>query len=54
MLERIRGFLSDEHGLTSVEYALMLTVVVVAAVAAWQQVGVSVANKANTVANALH
>jgi Flp pilus assembly pilin Flp len=39
MVDRIRRFVSDEEGLTSVEYALLLALIVVVALATWQALG---------------
>lgn len=45
----------DEEGLTTVEYALLLALVVVAGILAWQGLGDTVGNavddSANTIAN---
>ena len=53
MLEDLRRFIRDEDGLTSVEYALLLALIVVAAMATWQTMGTNVKGKANTVANSI-
>ncbi len=39
MIEALKRFRDDETGTATVEYALLLAVVVVAGVAAWQQLG---------------
>ena len=49
MRETIRKFWADEEGLTTVEYALLLALLVVAALATWAAFGNTVKN---TVANA--
>ena len=49
MREMIRKFWADEEGLTTVEYALLLALLVVAALATWAAFGNTVKN---TVANA--
>jgi pilus assembly protein Flp/PilA len=53
LLAYLRQFTRDEDGLTSVEYALLLALIVVVAVAVWQTLGTNVKGKANTVANAM-
>ena len=39
MIERWKSILSDEDGLTTVEYALLLALLVVAALATWTTFG---------------
>ena len=39
MLRHLSDLLHDESGVTSVEYALLLSVVVLAAVASWRTLG---------------
>jgi Flp pilus assembly pilin Flp len=39
MVDRINRFCTDEDGLTSVEYALLLSLVVVVSLATWQALG---------------
>ena len=51
MLEYLRRLWRDEEGLTTVEYALLLVLIVVVAVTAWQTLGTTVKDKVNTVAN---
>ena len=53
MVDRIRRFCRNEDGLTSVEYALLLALIVVVALATWQALGQNVTAKVNTVANAI-
>ncbi len=53
MFNRIKRFWSDEEGLTSVEYALLLALIVVVALATWQALGTNVTAKVNTVSNAI-
>jgi pilus assembly protein Flp/PilA len=52
----MRELWRDEEGLTTVEYALLLALVVVAGIAAWQGLGNTVENtvqdSAGTIANA--
>ncbi len=43
----------DEEGLTSVEYALLLVLVVIVAITAWQTLGNRVTNKVGEVNNAI-
>jgi Flp pilus assembly pilin Flp len=55
MMNSIRRFLGDENGLTSVEYALLLALLFIASLGAWQALGGNVpVGKVNAVANALH
>lgn len=51
MLECLKRMWRDEEGLTTVEYALLLVLVVVVAITAWQTLGTTVKDKVNTVAN---
>lgn len=44
----MKAFWSDEEGLTTVEYALLLALVVVAGIAAWQGLGNTVKNTVTT------
>jgi pilus assembly protein Flp/PilA len=53
MINQIRRFFSEEDGLTSVEYALLLALIVVVALATWQALGTNVTAKVNAVANAI-
>ena len=53
MLKSLKRLWKDEDGLTTVEYALLLVLIVVVAVTAWQTLGTSVKDKVNTVANTL-
>jgi Flp pilus assembly pilin Flp len=39
MLKMIKGFVKDEEGLTTVEYALLLALLVVAAIGVWTAFG---------------
>jgi len=54
--KRMRELWKDEEGLTTVEYALLLALVVVAGIAAWQGLGSTVQNtvtdSSGTLANA--
>ena len=42
MLERIKSIWMDEEGLTTVEYALLLALIAVAAIVAWTTLGQNV------------
>ena len=53
MIDRIRKFFAEEDGLTSVEYALLLALIVVVALATWQALGTNVTAKVNNVAKNL-
>lgn len=44
MIAKICRLIGDEDGMTAVEYALLLAVVVVAGVAAWQGLDLSIHN----------
>jgi Flp pilus assembly pilin Flp len=52
---KMKDLWQDEEGLTTVEYALLLALVVVAGILAWQGLGDTVGNavddSANTIAN---
>jgi len=56
MIDKIKTIWSDEEGLTTVEYALLLALLVVAAVAVWtlfgRQVQSSVSSSTNSISNA--
>jgi Flp pilus assembly pilin Flp len=53
MIDRVKKMLTDEAGLTTVEYALLLALLVVAAITVWTQFGgvirAEVANSGNTI-----
>ena len=51
MLDSLKRLWKDEEGLTTVEYALLLVLIVVVAVTAWQTLGGNVKDKVNSVAN---
>jgi pilus assembly protein Flp/PilA len=53
MLSRVRALCRAEDGLTSVEYALLLALLVVVALAAWQALGTNITAKISGVANAM-
>lgn len=46
-MRRLGEFWSDQSGLTTVEYALLLALVIVAGIAAWQGLGNTVENTVN-------
>ncbi len=50
MLDCIKRLWKDEEGLTTVEYALLLVLIVVVAVTAWQTLGTGVKTKVESVA----
>jgi Flp pilus assembly pilin Flp len=52
MTHNLRRFLSEEEGLTSVEYALLLTLIVVVALSTWQTLSNNFVGKLNTISNA--
>ncbi len=51
--QSIRRFLSSEDGPTAVEYAVMLSLIIVVCLTAIQAVGTNANNKFNAVKNAL-
>jgi Flp pilus assembly pilin Flp len=53
MIESLKKLWKDEDGLTTVEYALLLVLIVVVAVTAWTTLGSNVTRKVNMVANTL-
>lgn len=53
MAERVKQFLGDESGLTTVEYALLLALVVVGAIVAWQGLGNTVKTTVNSSAGSI-
>jgi Flp pilus assembly pilin Flp len=53
VLEDLRWLIKNEDGLTSVEYALLLALIVVVALATWQTLGTKVTAKVNNVAKAI-
>jgi len=53
MLDCLRRFWDDEEGMTTVEYALLLVLIVVVAVTAWQTLGTTVKDKVTTATNSL-
>ncbi len=53
MWKPLREFFRDDDGMTSVEYALLLALVVVSAMTAWQGLDVSVSNAAERTADSM-
>ncbi len=57
MLDSIKGIWKDEEGLTTVEYALLMALLVVAAISVWTTFGgkvkESVSSSSNAFANTL-
>jgi len=54
MLERIKSICSDEEGLTTVEYALLLALLVVAALVTWTTFGATVRGKVTSSGTAIN
>jgi Flp pilus assembly pilin Flp len=50
----LKALWEDEGGLTTVEYALVLVLVVIVGVTAWTTLGTNVKNKASAMANELN
>ncbi len=48
MLEMVRSLWKDEEGLTTVEYALLLALLVVAAIGVWTAFGAKIRNTVTT------
>ena len=53
MLEMAKGLWSDEEGLTTVEYALLLALLAVASIGVWSTFGAKVKNAVTASGNAL-
>ena len=53
MVERVADFVRDEEGLTTVEYAVAGTLVALAVVAAFTQLGNAVGNSINAIENVI-
>lgn len=49
MLETLRTLWRDEEGLTTVEYALLLVLIVIVGITAWQTLGGSVSDQVDAV-----
>jgi pilus assembly protein Flp/PilA len=54
MTNHLKRLLSDEEGLTTVEYALLLALLVVAAITVWTTFGQTVRNKVATAGNSIN
>ncbi len=52
-MRRIGRFMTEEDGLTSVEYALLLSLMVVVALTAWQGLSSNLVGKLNTISSAV-
>lgn len=53
MFQTIKKLWQDEEGLSTVEYALLLVLIVIVGVTAWQSLGHTVANQTTTVGNTI-
>ena len=53
MIQALKQLWADETGLTTVEYALLLVLIVAAAVTAWTQLGSEVSTKVTEVKSTL-
>ena len=53
MMKFLAKLWRDEAGLTSVEYALLLVLVAIAAITAWTMLGGTVGNRVNSVVNTM-
>jgi Flp pilus assembly pilin Flp len=54
MAKCIKRLLSDEDGLTTVEYALLLALLVVAAITVWTTFGATIRNKVASSGNSIN
>jgi len=54
MFERIKSIWTDEEGLTTVEYALLLALLVVAALTVWTTFGGIIRNKVAASGNSIN
>ena len=54
MIKRWKSLRGDEDGLTTVEYALLLALLVIAALATWTTFGGTVRNKVRTAGNSIN
>ncbi len=52
-METLKKFWNDEDGLTTVEYALLLALIVVVAITAWTALGTGVNSTVDDVQNTL-
>ncbi len=53
MFAAFRSLWNDEDGLTTVEYALLLVLIVIVGITAWQSLGGSVSSKVDEVNNTI-
>ena len=53
MFEAIKKLWRDEEGLSTVEYALLLVLIVIVGITAWQTLGTNVTTRVNQSANAI-
>lgn len=53
MFQSIKKLWHDEEGLSTVEYALLLVLIVIVGVTAWQTLGHTVSNRVTTVGNTI-
>jgi Flp pilus assembly pilin Flp len=53
MFQAIKKLWHDEEGLSTVEYALLLVLIVIVGVTAWQTLGHTVSNKVTDVNNTI-
>ncbi|MGI5819877.1 MAG: Flp family type IVb pilin [Armatimonadota bacterium] len=53
MWRSLQEFIPDDEGMTSVEYALLLALVVVSAMTAWRSLDTSVSNAAERTAESM-
>ncbi len=53
MLAKLRSFIRDEEGVTMVEYALILALVAVVAIVAWQTLGSKINNAVKSANDAI-
>jgi len=51
MIKRLKELWRDESGVTAIEYALIASLIAVAIIAATTQLGTTIGNKFNTIAN---
>ena len=53
MFDLVKRLWRDEEGLSTVEYALLLVLIVIVGITAWQTLGTSVSTKVATVNNTI-
>ena len=53
MFDALKRLWTDEDGLTTVEYALLLVLIVIVGITAWQSLGGSVSDKVDEVNNTI-